>query len=105
MYFKSSWPEIMAAFPGMTHWQLAGKARHIGLRGRRPRLKPAADSVCNAILQRVAQRGWSLVDLDEIAGTRQYFRREGWRYNAPKKAALWKAIEALDGEVSITWRD
>lgn len=77
----------------------------MGLRGRKRRWKRTGVRLIDDLLTRTAARGWSLVDLDVISGTRRYFQRQNWRYNRLSGGALLKAIEALDGEITITWCD
>jgi hypothetical protein len=112
LYLNATTQETLAAFPGMTWWQLAGKARHIGLRGRRPRFKLTGLRLVDDIRGRAYARGWSMVELDAMAGTKRYFQKAGWhsartrlgtRRDAEHGAWL-KAIKALDGQIAVTWR-
>jgi hypothetical protein len=45
-----------------------------------------------------------MVDLDAIAGTKRYFQKAGWHTSQPNHGALLKAIEVLEGAVSINWQ-
>jgi hypothetical protein len=104
LYLVVSTKELMAAFPGMTWYQISGKAHHIGLRGRRPKLKLTGHALIDAVRKRATARGWSMVDLDAIAGTKRYFQKAGWHTSQPNHGALLKAIEVLEGAVSISWQ-
>ena len=104
LYLVASTKELTAAFPGMTWHQIAGKARHIGLRGRKPKLKPTGHALIDAVRARAMARGWSMVDLDAIAGTRRYFQKAGWHTSRhPNHSALLKAVEVLEGAISVSW--
>ncbi|EEP63766.1 Hypothetical protein, conserved [Brucella abortus str. 2308 A] len=48
----------------------------------------------------------SMADIDEIAKTKRYFQRPGWAgHKVLNYGNVCKAIIALDGEISVRWRD
>lgn len=50
--------------------------------------------------------GYSMGDLDELAKTKGYFRQAGWTVRGkPNYRAIGRVVEALDGELSICWRE
>jgi hypothetical protein len=104
LYLRASTNELRSAFPNMTWHQISGKARHIGLRGRKPKLKETGYTLIDAIRTRAAARGWSMVDLDAIAGTKCFFQKASWHTSNPNHGAVLKAIAVLEGEVSIHWQ-
>lgn len=104
LYFLATTAELLAAFRGMSWHQIAGKARHIGLRGRKPKLKSTGILILDTIRTRASARGWSMVDLDSIAGTRRYFQKAGWHTSRATHGAWLKAIEVLEGDISIQWQ-
>lgn len=104
LYLSATTRELMAVFPGMSWRQIAGKARHIGLRGRKPKLKMTGIRIIDTIRTRASARGWSMVDLDSIAGTKKYFQKAGWHTSRSVHGAWLKAIEVLEGSVSIQWQ-
>ena len=105
LYLAANTKELFDAFPGMTWHQIAGKARHLGLRGRKPKLKPTGHLLIDAIRTRAMTRGWSMVDIDAVAGTKRYFQKANWHTSGhPDHSAILKAIEVLEGEIAIRWQ-
>lgn len=106
IYGAASASEISAAFPHSTWINIRQVAQYHGLR-RRGKIPykltgfPALDEV----RRRCFEIGWTMVDLDQAARTKTYFRKASW--TGKKRLnyrALGRAIEALDGVVQAQWR-
>ncbi len=98
--------ELVAGFPGLTRDQVIGKLRHHQIKRPRRRFKPTGYPLLDAIRDRCYQLGWSMVDLDEIAGTANYFRCQAWldgRGVSIRRIA--KAVKVLGGTLSVTWKE
>lgn len=104
MYPTASPEELREAFPQTSFVNLGYLARYHGMRRKRREYKSIGVDVLDQIRKRCFEIGWSMVDLDEAAGTGDYFSRSGWRRK--KRLNLWaagRAIEALDGSIEIRW--
>ncbi|YBV98580.1 hypothetical protein M1D80_14225 [Phyllobacteriaceae bacterium JZ32] len=73
---------------------LAGQHRH----GLDSRLR-------DAIRARCFELRYSMVDLDAIAKTKSYFQKANWHATGLNYKAVCKAIDALDEELTVRWRD
>lgn len=104
LYLTVSTSELMAAFPDMRWHQVSGKARHIGLRGRRRKLQKTGFELLDGVRARATARGWPMVDLDVIALTGKYFQKAGWHSGRVNYGAVCKAIEVLEGRISVSWQ-
>ncbi|WLD98292.1 hypothetical protein PX860_07305 [Agrobacterium leguminum] len=58
----------------------------------------------DAILSRIEVIGWTLRELDEEAGTGNYFQNSSWRTSRLNFNAIAKAVRALDGNLEISWK-
>ena len=105
LYPTATRAELHASFPRLTWHQIAGKAVHIKVSRRRSRLSPTGFPIIDDIRERAFLLNYSMVDLDAIARTRGYFQKGGWHSNGINKRAVYKAIEALDGEVLASWKE
>lgn len=98
--------EIQQAFPHRTLNCIKSICLYRGIyREKRP-YQPTGIAVIDDIRARCFESNLSMVDLDDIARTKRYFQNRGWKDSkAPNYAAVYKAVAALDGEISIRWRD
>lgn len=94
--------EIYAAFPDFTNSQVRSAAKTHRIPW--PVLKPKILGV--PVLDEVRQRAFgmnlSLVDLDEIAGGGQYFRKSNRYLDAKKLAAV---VAFMGGQITVVWPD
>lgn len=95
---------MLAAFPGLRWNQISAKAGHIGVQREKRPLLPTGHPLLDAIRARATSLGYSMVDVDELARTRTYFRKAGWcgHQKANVKHA-GKAVAALGGQLSAQW--
>lgn len=105
LYPTANKGELYAAFPGLRWNQIVGKARHIRVRRNRRPLSPTGFPIIDEVRQRAFRLNYSMVELDAIAGTKTYFQKGGWHNGIVNKRAIYKAIEALDGEVLAVWKE
>ena len=80
LYPTASRQVLLEAFPGANWVRINHKAQHIGLRRPPFKFKPTPWPLLNAIRARAHQLGYTLVDLDAMAGTGKYFQRAGWNW-------------------------
>ncbi|MEA3095665.1 MAG: hypothetical protein QOJ04_7007 [Caballeronia sp.] len=97
--------ELMLVFPGLRHWQIYGKARHLRLYKVRSAFKPTGFPVIDEIRARALKLRLSMVDLDALARTKRYFQQAGWHGSGLNGKAICRAIEVLDGEPWPRWRE
>ncbi len=92
--------DLLAAFPGLRLDQITSKAGHIGLKRKRKPFKVLGVPILDTIRQKAHACGFTLVDLDEVARTKAYFRhttrRVMWKYVA-------RAVAALEGSLHVAW--
>lgn len=99
---EASKAEILAAFPGITWEKLVAHARWMGLGRRTRRFKEFDVTVLDKIRQRAEDDGFTLIDLDRLAGTGRYFQKSN-RKLVPKH--IVKATIAFGGTWDIDWND
>jgi hypothetical protein len=95
--------EIIAAFAPLSKNQIVGALAHYQIRRSRPPFKPTGHALLDAIRSRCLELRWSMMDLDAIAHTGNYFTRQQWYGKAAvnlEHAA--KAIRALGDTFAIT---
>jgi len=102
---NSSSQEIIAAFPHRTVKQLQAIRSYYGIPLPKRRLIPTGFPIVDTIRARCFELNYSMGDLDKLAKTRGYFRRAGWRSAGMNYRAIGRAVAALDGELTIHWRD
>ncbi len=97
--------KLLREFPTRTLSQLHALRKHYKIPRSKSPLMATGYPVIDAIRQRCAELRYSMVDLDELAGTKLYFRKADWHKSGINYRAVCKAIVALDGEISVRWRD
>jgi hypothetical protein len=96
---------VDVGIPGLRHWQIYGKARHLRLYKVRSAFKPTGFPVIDEIRARALKLRLSMVDLDALARTKRYFQQAGWHGSGLNGKAICRAIEVLDGEPWPRWRE
>lgn len=106
LYENSPMDELRAAFPDLSAKQISSVAwRYRMTRGRLP-YPSTGLALIDAIRNRAFDLGYSMRDLDLLAGTKTYFQRSAWRTTGrPSVPKVVRAILALDGNVLVQWRD
>lgn len=102
-YPTSSRDELCAVFPGFTFYALERKAYHLGLRKNRRKFKTTGYPLVDAIRSRAFELNLTMVDVDALARTKRYFQTGAWSSGNFNKRACVKAVEALGGQVHVTW--
>ena len=97
--------KLLEEFPTRTLPQIHALRKHYKIPRPKPPLLATGHPVLDVIRQRCAELRYSMVDLDELAGTKCYFRKGDWHRSGINYLAVCKAIIALDGEISVRWRD
>ncbi|PSJ53652.1 hypothetical protein [Pseudaminobacter soli (ex Li et al. 2025)] len=98
--------QLREAFPNRSLRQLRSVSRYHGITRKRPPFKRTGISAIDAIRDRCFELGYSMGDLDELAKTKGYFRKANWILRGkPNYRAIGRAVEALDGELTIRWRE
>lgn len=104
LYSRASKQEVMAAFPGRSWSSIQKCARYYGFRrDRKPYVKLGVDAL-DALRQKCFERNMVMRDLDELVGSKGYFRKASWIAGGRIDfGTVVKAIEALGGKVSAVW--
>jgi hypothetical protein len=103
MYPRSSQEEICAAFPHSTWINISQAARYHGLRREKPAYKTTGHAAIDQIREKCHEIRWSMADLDREAGTKTYFSRQRWYGKRINYKAVGRALEALEGQMTIKW--
>lgn len=99
--------ELAKAFPSLSWSQIKGGAvrRNIRrIRWDRPPPKPSGFPILDQVIRRAREYRYTMRELDIIAKTGNYFGGSVWTTQGLNRKAVYRAIEALDGEVAIVWR-
>jgi len=97
--------KLLQEFPTRTLSQLHALRKHYRIPREKPPLVATGYPILDAIRERCTALRYSMVDLDEIAGTKSYFRKGHWHKNGLNYLAICRAVVALDGEITPRWRD
>jgi hypothetical protein len=97
--------QIHAALPHRTPRQLSQIRKYYGIACKRRQLSPTGFPLIDAIRTRCIYLNYSMVDLDKLAGTKQYFQKAAWLNGGIRYRAIGRAVAALDGELTVRWRD
>lgn len=104
LYRHATPTEVCAAFPGLSWIQIRQAARYHGLtRPRRKYVSTGVDAL-DEIRLRAFELGYSMSDVDKLARSKKYFERAGWLSGHINYAAIGRAVAALDGTITATWR-
>lgn len=104
-YPRASIEQICEEFPHSTWINIRQAAQYHGLRRRRKPFKPTGIVAIDMVLKKCFEANMSLADLDKECRTKMYFRKQKWRVRKPNYSRFAKAIEILDGELMVQWRD
>ena len=104
LYPTATRSELRSAFPQRSVGAIERLARYYRIWKRTKPLKPTGHALIDAIRARCHELNYSMVDLDDIAGTGKYFASARW-CGAKKVAAahVVRAVAALDGQLSVEW--
>lgn len=105
LYPEGSRDSILSAFPGVEWSKIAARANAAKIWRRRRPFKITGHSLLDAIRARAFELNISMVDLDDMAKTKRYFQKAQWiSSGVVNRKMLLRAIEALNGNISIEWR-
>lgn len=104
LYPAASIEEICDAFPHSTWVNISQVARYRGFRRARRPFKPTGNAPVDEMLAKLFQANLTFSDLDKECRTKRYFQKQKWRLK-PNYNRLVKAIELLDGELAVRWRE
>ncbi|MBB3744977.1 hypothetical protein FHX10_004514 [Rhizobium sp. BK591] len=105
LYPGASIEEICETFPHSTWVNIRQAARYHGFRRNRKPFKLTGNQPIDEMLAKLFEANFSFPELDRELRTKQYFRKQRWRYARPNYNRLVKAIELLDGELAVRWRE
>lgn len=97
--------EIRDAFPTRNVINVYNMARYFGMRRKRKPFVSTGYLAIDLIRQRCFELGLSMIDLDQMAKTGQFFSKGQWFRFGPSPRAIHKAVAALDGQLSVVWND
>ncbi|MBX4931265.1 hypothetical protein [Rhizobium bangladeshense] len=105
LYPAATIAEICATFPHSTWVNIRQVARYHGFRRNRKPFKPTGNQPIDGMLAKLFEANLSFSELDKELGTKRYFQKGKWRTARPNYNRFVKAIELLDGELSVRWRE
>lgn len=96
--------EIATAFPAFTKRQVQAIANRLRIPKKRRRYKRTGIAIIDAIRDRAFDLNLTMKDLDALANSRHYFQNCCRELSSVNGLNVYRAIEALDGQVTATWR-
>lgn len=105
IYPAATLDELKQTFPTRTHAAIKQVASRIKVRRRRKPYALTGNEVIDQIRARCFEIGWTMIDLDNAARTRKYFRKKKWRFGWINYNILRRAVLALDGDLKVEWKD
>lgn len=98
--------ELLRMFVGSSWFRITNKARQLNLRRKKKCFRPTGFPVIDQIRARCFELNLSMVDLDEMAGTKKYFQTAGWYgHEWVSGEYVRRAVEALDGTLEAKWSE
>ncbi|MDK1377075.1 MULTISPECIES: hypothetical protein [unclassified Sinorhizobium] len=106
MYPTASAEEIVSAFPHSTWVNIQQAARYHGFRRARKPYKRTGIESLDDIREKCFYHRLTMADLDNMCKTKTYFTSMRWKgKKRVNYRAIGRAIEALDGRLSVQWND
>jgi len=101
----ASWRDILAAFPDLTKAQIKSCIKYRGIKCIRRRFCKTGIEIIDVVREKAYQMNFTMPDLDYMAGSKNYFSHALWHNKSRRinKKAIWDAIEALGGKISVQW--
>ncbi len=103
IYPIASRTELIAAFPRHPFTSITTTARINKIYKKKRVYKKSGIPALDQILTRSHKMGITLAELDEFAGTRNFFRHRRWENRKNVGGPFAAAAKALGGTISITW--
>ncbi len=101
----ASHEELQRQFPTRTLAQIHYLRQHYRISRKQQGFSVTGYPILDTIRLRCRNLNYSMVELDALAGTKRYFQKAIWHSGRLSYPAICKAIAALDGEISVRWRD
>ncbi len=105
LYPSATREDICREFSHSTWVNIMQTARYHGFRRKKRPFKPTGNTPVDEMLVKLFEAKFSLHDLDKECRTKRYFQKGKWRYKRPNYNHLAKALDVLDGEFRVEWRD
>ncbi|MBY3199621.1 hypothetical protein [Rhizobium laguerreae] len=97
--------EVCEAFPHSSWATIRKCALYHGLLRKKRPFKPTGNQPIDEMLTKLFDANFSFAELDSELRTKRYFQSQKWRYARPNYNFFVKAIELLDGELTVRWRE
>lgn len=105
LYPTANHQELQAAFPGRSIERIRRTCSYYRITRNRQPLKETGYAIIDEIRLRCFELNYSMVDLDDIAGTGSYFSKANWHTQGLNAKAVYRAVKVLDGELTVRWND
>jgi hypothetical protein len=105
LYPDADRKEICDAFPGVSWDRIQAAARYYGFRRSRKPYKLTGIPALDQLRSRCYAIRWIMRDMDEEAGTGQYFQTRGYKSRSPDFNSIDKGVRALGGHLEVRWDD
>ncbi|TGE89206.1 hypothetical protein C9418_12735 [Rhizobium sp. SEMIA 4032] len=103
LYPSAESAQICAVFPHSPWENIKKVARYHGFRRARKPYKPIGNPPIDGLLLKCVEANLRYEDLDKICRSKTYFKGSSWRYQKPNYNRFLKAIEYLEGRISVSW--
>ncbi len=106
LYPEATKDELRTAFPGLSITAIERIAAYYGISRNRRRFKDTGHSLLDSVRARAFELRYSMVDLDDIAGTGRYFQDAQWcGRGCLNMRNVCRAVDAMVGTLHVTWDD
>lgn len=97
--------QLRAAFPNRSIEALKSLRRYYKISRKRRPFEATGYPIIDALRQRCFELNLSMGDLDKMARCKRYFTVAPWHGHPLNYRAIGRAVAALDGELTVRWRD
>lgn len=103
-FATASKAELMEMLPGRTYSAIQRVAYKHGFRKKRKPYKRTCHEALDQIRERCVEQGLFMPDIDEFAGTGNFFSKRAYRRKKPDLRAAERAARELGGKLKIEWQ-
>jgi len=105
LYPRATQAELLSAFPFTDMQGLMSKASSLGYCREKKPYVPTGHQVLDQIRERCRDLGLIMKELDDIARSKRFFQKQGWRGSTFNHRVLSRSVKTLGGSLRVEWDD